>query len=292
MFSELIRNAEKYKLQNEASGNWRALQLKLNSFSPEFLNIGVVFFSENTGYEIRLLENFDGLKTIMPGQFDDREFVQLLEIANDSIVRSRNINDISLPTPALRLSNPSFFSGSTPESIANWLFEESVTLSKCRKERKKNEFKSRTDEEIKNNVFNLILNRDSEKANSYIRKEPYRVEGSDGKSHYFNTPVLTKNRAGTIANAWYKGWETIKSNILTAQMDISAVSNYSNRQGALFIQRPDDPKGISSTELNFIDNNLDELIWKIRQSNIQAIPAFGVEQLAEEIMKYAQLDVA
>lgn len=292
MFSELIRNAEKHKLINEVSGNWRALQLKINSFSPEFLNVGIVFFSESTGYEVRLLENFDGLKAIMPNQFDDKEFSQLLTIANESILQSHSIKEIHLPTPSLRLSNPSFFSGNTPESIANWLFDESVSLAACKKERKKNEFKSKTDDEIRKNVIHLILNKDSEKANSYIREELYRVEGSDGKSHYFNTPVLTEHKAGTIANAWYKGWETIKSNILTAQMEVAAVSNHSNRQGALFIQRPDDLKGMSELELGAIDQHLDELVWKIKQSNIKTIPAFGMEHLADEIIKYAQQDVA
>lgn len=292
MFSELIRNAEMHKLTNEISGNWRALQLKINSFAPEFLNVGVIFFSESTGYEVRLLENFDGLKAIMPNQFDDKEFSQLLNIAHESILQAHSINEVYLPTTALRLSNPSFFSGNTPQSIANWLFDETVTLAACKKERKKNEFKSKTDDEIRKNVIHLILNKDSEKANSYIREELYRVEGSDGKSHYFNTPVLTEHKAGTIANAWFKGWETIKNNILTAQMDVSAVANYSNRKGALFIQRPDDLNGISISERDAIDEHMDELIWKIKQSNIETIPAFGLADLADEIIKYAKQDVA
>lgn len=286
MFSKLIQASEKYSLPSETSGQWSAIQLRFNSFSPEYLNIGVVFFSAETGYSIKLLDNFYGLKTLLHNEFDESHFKELLSITENCISKSGAIGNISSPSSAIRFTPPSFFSGSSPESITNWLFDECVMLSKCIKERKKNEFKTKSDKEIRNNIFNIIKKEDKNSDN-FLCDHDYMLRIDDGTTCLLDIPIMTDKKAGVISNGWLKNWESIKGNILVAHADIGAVSKRLNRTGGLFLQRPDDTTGLSTDELSSLDAHIAELLWKIKASNIRVFQRFGEEELAHDIIRFA-----
>ncbi len=288
-FSKLIEEAEKYKLSTEVSGQWAAIQLKLNSFSSELLNVGVVFCSENNGITTKFLDDYTGLAALMPNQFDKTQFKFLSDLTEEALNKSQTLNNIRLPSPTLQLSNTSFFSGGSSESITDWLFEQCITLARCKQNRKKNVFKTRDYAEIQNDIFTLIKTNDKLHASQYLQESIYQTKDDDGIIHAMRVPLMTDTKVATIANGWVKKWETVKSNILDAQTDLSAVSKLSKKEGTLFLQRPDSTKGITPTELTSLDEKIDELIWKIQKSGNIVLPDFGVENLSNKIIGWADV---
>jgi hypothetical protein len=286
-FSNLIAEAEQYKLTNEISGQWATIQLKLNSFSAEFLNVGVVFCSENNGIRTKFLDDYTGLLALMPNQFNSTQFKFLTDLTDESLKKAQSLNNIKLPSPTLQLSNTSFFSGDSCESITDWLFDQCITLAQCKKIRTKNIFRTRNDDEIQKDIFSSIKAHDKLRANQYLQESIYQTEDDNGIVHAMRVPLMTDTKVATIANGWVKTWEVVKSNILDAQTDLSAVSKLSKRQGTLFLQRSDDMKGISSAELTSLDENIDELIWKINKSGSLVLPDFGIDNLSHKIIEWA-----
>lgn len=288
-FDNLILEAEKFKLSKEIGGKWATLQLKLSSFSPEYLNVGVIFWSDSGDVHWKLLDDLTGLSLLMPNQFDEKQFNILKEISIESIKRSNCSADFKLPSPSLRLSNFSFFSGSSPESIVNWLFEESITLARCKRSRKGSSFITKNDGEVVKGLIDQIKKKDGINADKYIQRSSFQKEDSSGIIHSMNVPFMTENKVATIANAWVKSWETIKLKVFEAQTDLSAVSKLSSREGTLFIQRPDVHKGLSASELGAIEENLDELVWKIEKSGYSVEAGLGADQLSDLIIGWADV---
>lgn len=288
-FSNLIAEAEQYKLTNEISGQWATIQLKLNSFSTEFLNVGVVFCSENNGIKTKFLDDYTGLLALMPNEFNATQFKFLTDLTGESLKKAQSLKNIRLPSPTLQLSNTSFFSGDSCESITDWLFEQCITLAQCKSTRKKNVFRTRDYTEIQKDIFMSIKKNDKLRANKYLQDEIYQTTDSNGITHAMRVPLMTDNKVATIANGWVKTWETVKANILDAQTDLSAVSKLSKRKGTLFLQRPDDTKGISKKELYSLDEKIDELIWKIQKSGNIVEPDYGINNLSNKIINWANV---
>jgi hypothetical protein len=288
-FSKLITEAEQYKLTNEISGQWATIQLKLNSFSPEFLNVGVVFCSENNGISTKFLDDYSGLAALMPNQFNSSQFKFLTNLTEESLKKAQSLSNLKLPSPTLQLSNSSFFSGDNCEDITDWLFDQCITLARCKKTQKKNVFNTRDYTEIKKDIFASIKINDSSRADKYLLENIYQATDDYGVTHSMRVPLMTNTKVATIANGWAKTWPTIKSSILESQTDLSAVATISKKQGTLFLQRPDSTIGMTTAEVSILDNNIDELIWKIKKSGNIVLPDFGIENLSNRIIEWADV---
>jgi hypothetical protein len=288
-FTKLINEAEKYKLSKEMSGQWATLQLKLSSFSPEYLNVGVIFISEEGEFVSKFLDDYTGLKALMPNQFDDRQFDFLKEITLNSFEGVRSMKDIVLPSSSLKLSNPSFFSGNNAQTITDWLYDESITLAQCKKIRRNNLFNTKSDVDVYKGLVAELKKKDGLRTNSYIQEGIFQKQDDNGVVHSMKIPFMTGSKVATIANTWVKSWESIKLKIFESQTDLSAVSKLSKRNGTLFIQRPDSFKGINTSDLEIIEQNIDELIWKIEKSGYKVESEIGINDLSDKIIDWSKV---
>ena len=128
-FSKLIKEAKKNKFTNECSGTWAAIQLRLNSFSAEFLNVGVVYMGDHGKYLCcQLLSDYSKIKHLIPGDHTESNIKGLIELIAGSITGATSLNSLSLPSSQLSLSSTSFFRGNNEDEIVTWLFDHCVTL--------------------------------------------------------------------------------------------------------------------------------------------------------------------
>lgn len=285
--SLLQHAAEGSGVVTAVNGEWRCIQMKLGSFSPEHLNIGIVFQEPNSPPVIRLLEDFSGLECLLQDQFSSAQFSYLLGAIKESMTNSASILDVATPSPAINFTRSGIFSGNSSEEIVNWLFDECVTLGH-RKKHAFRGFRHKDNEEVRGAVISSIRKIKKLEADRFlVQSGVVRIVDESNKDHHLEIPLMNNKKIGTIASAWYSSWSTIRGSLLGANIDLGTAAKHYRLEPAMFIQRPSETAGIPKKELDKIDDKFDELIWKFRRGGIHCDVEDSAEKLAEEIIAWA-----
>ena len=203
-FDKLIQAAEEHALPSEVSGRWANIQLNLNAYSPEYLNIGVIFHGDNGDFDFKILDDYRGLECLLKDGFNKKEFDYFAEYLADHIRMCRgNISDIapSMPARSVRLTNQSFFSGESAKSVSEWLFDETVTLARAKEERKRAGFQYKRDKEVKDSLIKQIHKKDRSLYHSYINEQEIMLcYDEKNQAHFLEIPFSTEKSVGSVAN--------------------------------------------------------------------------------------------
>jgi hypothetical protein len=285
IYNALLNKIEESKFSNEIEGQWAAIQLKLDTFCPQYVNIGVVFQENESTPTVKIASNFNALRCLI-NDFDELQLSFLLDYFSENL-RASSLESFISPSPTMRLSNPAFFSGINKNEIVEFLYSSSV-ITKEDKERKKNTFESKDNRAVRSSVFDKVKLLDPLSNNVYIyENSPLVLPDDNGHHHALDIPIRNQNCTGSLISGWYSKWSTIKMHYMEARMDVSTASTiYKNKPG-LFMHRPSIYTGIEASDINKIDEGIDEMIWKLTKSNFMCISEVDEDLLAESIAKWA-----
>ncbi|MGJ8686121.1 MAG: hypothetical protein ACSHWQ_01490, partial [Spongiibacteraceae bacterium] len=286
-FEKLITEAERFSVSNEVSGEWSCIQLKINKFSPEYLNVGVVFAPDNGGAFCKMLDNFTSLDCLFDGNYNQEQIRDALGQVKAHFLLLRGLDQSSHLAENIRMTRPAFFSGDSVESVLEWLYDEVVTLARHKKSKKKSGFQSKRNDDAVKELISCIKQADPQSADSYINQHLLmQIEDDIGHVHRLNVPFATRAAVGSPANGWIKTWESIRANIFEAAKDAEVAAIHTKRAPSLFLLSPNSMAGIPAQDIRKIENNLDELLWKIKKGGCNIIQGFGVEHLAEQVVEW------
>lgn len=106
-----------------------------------------------------------------------------------------------------------------------------------------------------------------------------------GQTRHLHIPIKTKEKVGSIISAWYSSPATIERHFLRAQSDLSVASERGKYQPGLFISMP---SGLDRYKNHTqIENLIDDIYWRLRQTDCYLEVGETPEGLAKEIVDWA-----
>jgi hypothetical protein len=145
-------------------------------------------------------------------------------------------------------------------------------------------FMSLNNEKLRHLVLDNIRRKEGIRADSFI-VDGGTIEVRDpNRNHYLDIPIKNETKVASIVSAWYKSPVTIERNLLVAGTHLLVASERGRYEQGVFISRP--TSGISSKQIEVIDNKLDFLIWSMEKNGVFATVQESPEELAEDVCNW------
>lgn len=269
---------------------WAAIQLKIGSLSPQYINIGIAYKSNNGFVDARLLDNLAGFKCMLGASFNEWLLTDMIgHVASALECKVSSLADIKLPSPTVRLSTPGFIQSVGASAAFDMLWSDVVTIDHSEAPARKRAFKPFSNTEVRESVFSRIIKRSALQHPNFIFPEKkFQIQTDDEKTLLLDVPLVTHEGVGSLISACYATWDSIERNIYTAMMDINAAAQFSERNArAIFLKKPESVSGIPEKNLDQIDKMLDEAHHKLKTSGVFVGVEEDDELLAEEIERWA-----
>lgn len=262
------------------SGQWRAISMRLDDYTDEFLNVGVMFRYGNS-VEVRMLDSFDRVKCLYAGLVDVDNLSHVLMDVEDAIRYSKGELPDEL-SDSIRLSPSLFANGADPEMIVQEFYDDVVTLGRPTDSRKRSSFRYQSNLKVREHVFAIMRERMELDAERIIVSEPYRCKLSNNAIIDVDIPLLSKAAAGTIVSGWYKSPLVVENNLLQAASDLLlVVSNTERRRSSMSVLLPGPQCGMSLRELDRHRYSVRKQLDRFRRSGIDIIEAHNNDDLAK-----------
>ncbi len=276
---------------NVRFSEWANIQLKIGELSPEYLNVGVLFRNVDGNIQSRFVQDFSGLECLLGADFNEDLIKEMLNITSTALqTRSATLSDIILPTPSLRITQPSSIQADLMDDPIGLLWDETITLDNCCDIAPKEEkFKHINNADVRKIVFDILKNKMGVDADWVLNQEKsLQLETESNRTIQLDVPLVTGSAVGSVVSGWYANWSSVERNLTHGVMDINAASHYSKKPGqAIFLQRPENTSKISPKELNQIDEKLDVMSHKLKASGVNFFMEHEPELLAEDIERWA-----
>jgi hypothetical protein len=267
-----------------SDGTWHAIQLCPNPAADERINVGVVYLAGGRTH-FRLLENMAGLKCLYGSKgLDNAQF--LLSLVRDTLAAG----ELASPAPQILIGPAGHATGDQPDAVVDRIFQDIVTVGRHRTEL---ELVPAVDTPtVRNSTVRRKVVSEMAKISAAVTKrvfaeKPFKVKAPDHKEHELDIPLRTSNRFGSIVSAAYKSATPRRNGLLGAFMDLSTARLYvdAKERGKLFILREEAfPESLQRE----IDNDVDEIGWRLKKIKIEVDQAFTPKRLAKDIVAWAQ----
>jgi hypothetical protein len=268
-----------------AEGTWRAIQFAPNPGAGERLNIGVVFQDKDSKSFYKLLESSAPIRCMF-GPRAQENFHFLLELLKESL----EAEIFESPSPQIAFGPAKYASGEAGPSIVERLFPEVVTLGRGHS--------SVEDDDavpaIANRKLRKRVHDEMERISPVSTKrvwapKPFVVK-THHASHKLDIPLRTRNRFGSLVSAHYFTPGSRKHSLLSAFADLATARQFveRNEKGALFVLRPPaDEQRFTKTVRRQIDEDVEDVAWRLAEIKIDVNRADSEQRLAKDIISWA-----
>jgi len=268
-----------------AEGTWRAIQFSPNPAADERLNIGVIFLDKKNQCFFRVLDTAAPFRCLFGTEVQDN-FYFVLQLLNESLTRKAFVS----PSPQIAFGPPRFATGEAGQLVVDRLFPEVVTLARNRP--------IPDDDDATPAIANHKLRRrvltEMQKLAPVVSKnlwaaKPFLVKTHEAE-HELDIPLRASRRFGSLVSAHYLTAASRKTNFLSAFADLATARQFvdRNEKGALFILRPPTDKTRFTEDIQRqIDNDVDDVAWRLAKIKIDVNPAETDRRLAEEIIAWS-----
>ena len=266
--------------QPSCHGKWRAISMRLDEYTDEYLNVGVMFCHAGK-VEVRMLDTFDRVKCLYGNRVELPSLTHLMLDIEDAVRQSKGDlpDDLS---DTIRLGQPLFASGEGAEEIVDEFFNDVVTLGKPTNKKARTSFRYRSNFKVRETVFELMREKMALEAENIIRQDPYRLRLNNSATIDVDIPLLTATAAGTIVSAWYKSPLVVENNLLQAASDLLLVySNSERRKAAMSVLMPAPSSGLTVREFQKHNYAAYRQLDRLKRSGIDILEATASDELAD-----------
>lgn len=263
----------------------------LDQDAGEFLNVGVVFHHGGKA-EVRMLDSFQRLACLYDGRFDQNDFAHYLQDIEATLIHfGRDVPEFI--STDIRLGEPLYASGSSPESIVDEFFNDIVTLARPKSGSKRDSFRYRSTPKLKDGVLSLMQEKMHMDASRIIQEGRFslKMRGSANRIEV-DVPLLSQEAAGTIVSAWYKSPLVVSNNILQAASDILLITSNSDRKGSISVLMPPVDSGMSTTEYQKVCDAAFRQMERADQAGVSVLDAHSTDAVALKTIEWWQDKVA
>lgn len=271
--------------QHLVAGQWRSISLCIDEDTGEFFNVGVLF-AYGQKVEVRMLDSFDRITCLFDARVNHNDLARLLQDIESTIIYiGPNLPDTLGST--IRLGQPLYASGATPESVVDEFFTDIVTLARPRPGRREYNFRYQSTPKLRGNIFDLMKERMHMQASRIIQESRFELKLKSGHRIEMDVPLLSANAAGTIVSGWYKSPLVVENNLLQASSDLNLIRSNSERDdAAISVLIPSKDSGLTSKEFNKLSSATQRQLDRIRVSGIKVIEAHSTPELADKTIEW------
>jgi len=260
-------------------GKWRAISMRLDEYTDEYLNVGVMF-CHGGRVEVRMLDSFDRVKCLYTDRVDLSSLTHLMLDIEDTVRQSKGDLPEEL-SDSIRLGPALFASGDDLDGLVDDFFDDAVTLGKPTNKKPRSSFRYRSNYKVRETVFEIMKEKMALEAENIIRQDPYRLQLNNNALIDVDIPLLNAKAAGTIVSAWYKSPLVVENNLLQAASDLLLVySNSDRRKAAMSVLMPGPSSGLTTRELNKHEFAAERQLDRLKRSGIDVLQARSSDELA------------
>lgn len=275
-----LRKQLQSDVQPVCQGQWRAISMRLDEYTDEYLNVGVMFCHAGK-VEVRMLDTFDRVKCLYGDRVDLPSLTHLMLDIEDTVQQSQGDLPSEL-SDTIRLGPQLFASGENAEEVVDDFFNDVVTLGKPTSKKARTSFRYRSNFKVRETVFELMREKMSLEAETIIRQDPYRLRLNNTALIDVDIPLLNAKAAGTIVSAWYKSPLVVENNLLQAASDLLLVySNSDRRKAAMSVLMPAPSSGLTNREFQKHDHAAHRQLERLERSGIDILKATASDELAD-----------
>lgn len=262
----LISATQPIRAKLTASGKWCAIRMCLDLSAQEWLNIGVVLYSDDgDAPTIRLLQNFSGLKCLYDTDAADnaRFLADQIEFAlyeGEHLPADWNI----------QLSPATFVRGSSKQQIVNDLFDRIVPLGRHERgtDRPDREEHPHATQQLRSSVRKLLSKhlQLANKAPDFWRAQPTTINLDSAKIQIDLQVVDAKEKVnGAVISAWYKTKYYRNASLTSGANAMSMASEaFPDHRNILYLlQPPSDAPTLSIEDHQNIQTDIDSVAWLV-----------------------------
>jgi hypothetical protein len=270
-------------------GTWNAVQFSPNPSADERFNIGVVFTTVKGQRFFRVLQNSSSFRCLYGKEAQDT-FQFVLNLVQSSL--EDDLDQYALPSSQVTLGQASFAAGSSGQEIADRLFREVVTLSRDHTELDQGDDVSPavSNTRLRKRVFQEMHRISATTAKKLIADRRFVVKVANAQ-HELDIPLRGPKRFGSLVSAHYLTANTRKISLTTAVLDLSTARQFVDEddKGALFILRaPTDGRRFTEHVQRQIDNDIDDMDWRLSKIKVKVNTADSEGALAQEIISWGR----
>ncbi|SEQ90489.1 Protein of unknown function [Azotobacter beijerinckii] len=270
--------------QQPVTGQWRSISLCMDEDAGEFFNVGVLF-AHGQEVEVRMLDSFDRIKCLFDARLDHNDLARLLQDIESTILHiGPDLPDTLGST--IRLGQPLYASGATPESVVDEFFADVVTLARPRPGAREYSFRYQSTPKLRGNVFGLMKERMHMQASRIIQDSRFELKLKSGHRIEMDVPLLSASAAGTVVSGWYKSPLVVENNLLQASADLNLIRSNSDRAASISVLVPNKESGLTNREFNKLSCATQRQLDRIRISGLEVIEASSTPELAERTIEW------
>ena len=268
----------------QARGHWRSISACLDEDTGEFLNVGVMFTCAGK-VEVRMLDSFERIKCLYGNRVDLNDLSHLLYDIEESIIHAGP----DLPSGlghTIRIGEPLFAAGASPELIVDEFFEDVVTLARPHEKQRERGFRYRSNSKVRQTVFEIMQEKMGLDASRVIQESRFLLKMQSGQIEV-DVPLLSADAAGTVVSAWYKSHLVVENNLLEASTGLLLVmSNTPRQKASISVLLPSEGSGLSLRDFNKLNDSTHRQLDRLNKSGVDIITANSTDVLANSTIDW------
>ena len=298
MLEKLYQRARKPSGRDsqKSTGHWFPVKVIPDLVAGEVFNLGVGFADENGELHARLLERLGGFDCLYGDRLQEEDMAFLIQSLREAMPSHvTEPSDLPAPSPHIIFGEWQPASGKSAQEVINSLYQQIVSLEPREKtEGESEKTESLSTKMVRANVFKAMRNY-SDFADNIIAESPeWVVETGETvrQKRILDMPLRNSNRFGTIISAGYKTPTTRDANLLRGITDLETALRMNPKDiGGAFILRPRaGTPGFDEQILGRIDNDIDNLAWKMRSHDKMLFEAEeDTDRMAKIIINWAEV---
>jgi len=227
------------------------------------------------------------IRCLYGGEAQDN-FQFVLQLLRESLERE---GDLVSPSPQIMLGPPSFATGDAGQSIVDRLYPEVVTLARHRPVVDVDEaVPAEGNSKLRKRVFAEMQRISATATKRLWASRPFIVKAAKVE-HKLDIPLRATGRFGSLVSARYLTPASRKNSLLSAFADLATARQFvdHDEKGALFILRaPTDGARFTETVQRLIDDDVDEVSWRLTKIKVMVSPAESEHRLAQDIINWGR----
>lgn len=248
-------------------GEWRPLFFCPDPASPQEFVVGIACSRDRHFDGWRLLDDYSKFECVYAKRLPATALIPyfarvsgFLKQAQDS---GEGIPRVESLSEQLRWGDPLAAHGDTLEDTLADLYDTVVTLKPEAPVNARREFKARPTEIVRRRVNERLKVLLALRYERVVNERGYEEIKEGNQRHRLMVNLRSGNKVGAVVSAWYSSVDSIASQILQAEADLTAAQKHFNAKHAgLFVVRPFEPAGIHPSVLESIDTFMEESKWR------------------------------
>lgn len=294
--ADWIRNVVDHPSASTATiaGQWHNIQLRPDMGAGDMLNVGVAFVDASHHVHLRMAHDLSRLTCLYDDAIDVASFEHLCSVVESAFngvpVNSFHLSNLS---PNAFMSDGRYASGESIEEILARLFEATVPVGRPRESDRqpRTRAKSLSTEQVTKLVIDRLVERMGQRAIPFISGGLWTVHDRSGAERKIRLPIRRAGRiCASVASVCTKDEYRRRFQLAKAGLDLDTVREHSGHERlGLLVLRPMTSDGYTESELQSIDNEIDDTAWQLRSvANIDVEASDDVDHLSETLQEWIE----